>query len=68
MLASALLLGALAPYPTVASQSELPARSLAPTQAVLDLDECQIAYIIRCVRLGGDPQACEIAAQSETCL
>jgi hypothetical protein len=68
MLAAALLLGALAPYPTSASQPELPPRSPAPTQALLDLDECQIAYIIQCVRLGGDPQACEIAAKSETCL
>lgn len=67
MLAAALLLGALAPYPTVASQPDLPLRSPAPTQAALDLDECQIAYITRCVALGGDPYACELAAQGETC-
>jgi hypothetical protein len=32
-----------------------------------DLDECQIAYIIRCVALGGTYQGYEIAAQGETC-
>jgi hypothetical protein len=67
MLAAVLLVGVIAPYPTSASQAEPPLRSPVPIQAALDLDECQIAYIIRCVALGGTYQGCEIAAQGETC-
>lgn len=64
---AALLLVLIAPYPSSASQAELPLRSPAPTQAALDLDICQIAYISRCVALGGTYQGCELAAQGETC-
>jgi len=67
MLAAALLLGALAPYPTSASQPELPPRSLAPTEAAQDLDDYQIAFIIRCMQQGGSYQGCELAAQGEVC-
>lgn len=67
LLPAALLMGLIAPYPTSASQAELPLRSPVPIQAAFDLDECQIAYITRCVALGGTYQGCELAAQGETC-
>ena len=34
---------------------------------LVDLDDCQVAYLVRCVSTGGDWSMCEAAAASYVC-